>query len=89
MNVDKSGFLPGRESETALIKATQKRCKKALASGRESCNIGGAILTNIGFLEARFQAGFLFVTSLGFLQTVVNTEMAGLRNRMGHRKSVS
>jgi hypothetical protein len=31
MNVDKSGFLLGEVGKTALIKATQKRCKKALA----------------------------------------------------------
>ena len=65
MNVDKSGFLLGEVGKTALIKATQKRCKKALASGGESCNIGGAILPNIAFLEARF-GGFSFCYVIGF-----------------------
>jgi hypothetical protein len=58
--VDKSSLLVCEREKTAPIQATQKRCKNALASGGESCNIGGARHQYSIFLEARFGGFFLF-----------------------------
>jgi hypothetical protein len=63
------------------FEATQKRCKKALASGSESCNIGGASHQYSIFLEARF-GGFSFFRSSVFLQVV--THVVRPLNRFGH-----
>jgi hypothetical protein len=50
-------FVEGKN--TAPVEATENRCKNALASGNESCNIGGANRQYSTFLEARF-GGFSF-----------------------------
>jgi len=56
--VDKSSFPGEVWRRTAVIQAIQKRCKKGLASGSESCDVGFARSTSQ--FQKPASAGFLF-----------------------------
>ena len=90
VDIEVHGFLLGYE-KTRQISGRKKPLAKSACVFFGFCqsrDCTDRCTSSFSFYKARLLAGFLFVTSLDFLRTVVNTEMAGLRNRMGHGKSV-
>jgi hypothetical protein len=84
------GFLLCYE-KTAGIQAAENRSQKALAPVFRFCKSGivTSLLLQPQFLEGPPPGGFSFGYVIGFPSNIDEYRMAGLRNRMGHPKSLS